>query len=251
MAARRDVRLPQKEVTLAQFLTVAVTGLDEIRDMPGSWTEAEYHALLDALEVTGTSELSGADLEEMLLMALQDLGPEPAADAVLAAKLGDSVTPGARGNIVQDFVDDQRPWEEAADISLHARLFAAGALLQKAFPKNFARPDALRLALRLTAHRPAATELLARPPEAAFVARLLADGMGESSVLERLFDDSLESDRFSEAGSIVWRADFSDPDPGPPPSATLAVYSSALWLKPMEEVEAFESDAHNDGAPAD
>lgn len=230
---------------MAPFLNVAVTGLEVVRDLPESWADADYRSLLDALEVTGTEELSGNDLLEMLLMALQDLGPEDGADAVLAAKLGATVSPGARRNLVQDYLDDQRPWEEAADIALHARIFAAAVLVQKAFPKSFARPDMMRLTLRLTAESPKAAEMLSRPPEAAFVARLLADGMGETSTLERLFDDRLESGSFPDAAAIVWRAEYGDPDPGPPPAATLTVYSSALWLRPMEDIDGFDSDAHN------
>ena len=230
---------------MAKFLTVTVTGLETVRDMPDSWSEAEYHALLDALEVDGTADLSGSDLEEMLLMALQDLD---AADAVLAVKIGDALTRGARRNIVQDFMDEQRAWEEAADIALHARIFEAAVLLQKALPKRFARPDILRLTMRLTAHNPRAEALLQKDPLPAFGARILADGMGEDSTLERLFDDSLESSSFPDAAGIVWHAGFSEYDAGPPAAATLTVYSSALWLRPMEEVETFESDAHNDGA---
>ncbi len=237
-----------KERALAKFLTVTVTGLEKVRDMPETWSEAEYHTLLDALEVDGTTDLGGSDLEEMLLMALQDLDPEDAADAVLAVKIGDALTRGARQNIVQDFLDEQRPWEEAADISLHARIFEAAVLLQKALPKRFARPDIMRLTMRLTAENPRADALLQQTPLPAFVARILADGMGEDSTLERLFDDSLESSSFPDAAGIIWRAGFSDHDAGPPAAATLTVYSSALWLGSMEDVGTFESNAHNDGA---
>lgn len=215
--------------------------------MPETWSEAEYHALLDALEIDDTADLAGADLEDMALMALQDLDPEDAADAILAVKLGDRITRGARRNIVQDFVDEQRPWEEAADISLHAPIFAAAVLLQKAWPKRFSRPDILRLTLHLTAQGARAAEMLHATPQPAFVARILADGMSENSTLERLFDDGIESSSFPDAASIIWRAELSDGDSGPPESATLTVYSSTLWLKAMEEVETFESDAHNDG----
>jgi hypothetical protein len=191
--------------------------------------------------------MTGSDLEEMLLMALQDLDPEDAADAILACKLGDSLSRGARQNIVQDFIDEQRPWEEAADISLHARIFAAAVLLQKALPTRFSRPDMMRLSLRLTAHSHRAEELLRAVPSPAFVTRILADGMDESSTLERLFDDNIESDSFAAAADIIWRAEYTEPDDGPPMAVTLVVYSSALWLKAMEEIDTFETDTHNDG----
>jgi hypothetical protein len=75
---------------------VDVIALNVVRDMPGTWTEADYLALLEALEVTGIDGLSEADLRDMALMALQDLDPEEAADAVLALKLKDAVSRGAR-----------------------------------------------------------------------------------------------------------------------------------------------------------
>jgi hypothetical protein len=224
---------------------VDVIALNVVRDMPGTWTEADYLALLEALEVTGIDGLSEADLRDMALMALQDLDPEEAADAVLALKLKDAVSRGARQNILQDLVDDQRPWEEAADISLHSRIFAAAVLIQAAYPARFPRPDMLRLTLRMTAKTPHAADAFEAPPAPAFVARVLSDGMSETSVLERLFEDRIESNSFADAAGIIWQAEFSDIATDPP-AATLTVYSATLWLKAMEEVESFPSDAHPD-----
>ncbi len=224
---------------------VEVMGLTVVRDMPGSWVASDYLALLDALEVTGVDGLSETDLRDMALMALQDLDPEAAADAVLGLKLKDSISRCARGNIVQDLIDDQRPWEEAADISLHSRIFAAAVLLQAAFPTRFSRPDMMRLALRLTAKAPHASDVFEAAPAPSFVARLLADGMPETSVLERLFEDRIESNSFADAGGIVWQAGFSD-IADDPPAATLTVYSATLWLKAMEDAERFSSDARAD-----
>lgn len=231
---------------MAKRFDISVTGLDKVFDMPGTWTDRDYHQLAGRLEVEDIDEISGADLLEMVLMALQDLEPREAADAVLAYKLQTSAKPGVRQNIVQDLIEGQRPWEEAADIKLHAPIFAAAVLLQKAFPKHFQRPDILRLTLLMNGLTPEANSILSTPPEAAFVSRVLADAMDDNSILERLFDEQLASNSFPAAESIIWKADFSEQSPGERSSAVLTVYSSEHWLGAMKEISDFQSNAYND-----
>ena len=43
--------------------------------MPGTWTDEDYQALAAQLEIEDIEEISGSDLLEMVLMALQDLEP--------------------------------------------------------------------------------------------------------------------------------------------------------------------------------
>lgn len=231
---------------MAMLFDISVTGLEKVSDMPGTWTDKDLHELLKQLEVDDVEEIFGSDLREIVLMALQDLEPKEAADAVLACKLQASAKPGTRQNIVQDLLEDQRPWEEAADITLHARIFASAVLLQQAFPKIFSRPDILHLTLQVKGLAPEAGGLLCNPPEAAFVTRLLADGMDENSILERLFDEQLASHSFPEADSIIWQADFNELSLDGDSSALLSVYSSAHWLSAMEQVSEFKSNAYND-----
>lgn len=233
---------------MAKRFDISVTGLDKVFEMPGIWTDKDYRQLASQLEVEDIDDISGADLLEMLLMALQDLEPREAADAVLAYKLQSSVKPGARQNIVQDLVEGQRPWEESADIKLHAPVFAAAVLLQKAFPKRFSKPDILRLTLLMNGLTPEASSILSTQPEAAFVTRVLADAMDDNSILERLFDEQLASSSFPAAESIIWKADFSEQSRGERSSAVLTVYSSKHWLGAMEEVSDFQSNAYNDAA---
>ncbi len=224
---------------------VSVLGLKKIHDMPNTWAEEDYRALLTRLEVDDIDEIESGDLLEFVLMALQDLDPEEAGDQVLAYKLGSDVSAGSRQNIVQDLLEGQRPWEELSDIRLHARVFAASLLLYQAMPRLFPKPDMLQLMLQLKARNAEAKALLARPPEAAFVARVLADGMDEKSILERLFDEQLAARSFPEANGIIWLAEFGEPhDDGP--SVTLTVYSSHHWLHDLENVDEFESGAYND-----
>jgi len=228
---------------------VSVVSVQEIHDMPGTWSDDDYHQLLIQLEVDGIDDVYGSDLLDMTVMALQDLEADAAADAVLAYKLGGSISAGARGNIVEDLLDDQRPWEEVSDIKLHAPIFAAAVLLQKAFPASYARPDMMRVILQVNAAIPEAAALLSKQPEAAFVARMLADAMSENSILERLFDEQLLAHSFPEADGIIWRAEFDDQSLAENPSVRLTVYSSGHWLDAMASISDFQSNAYNDTDP--
>jgi len=224
---------------------VSVLALKKIFDMPGSWSEAEHRALLNQLEIDDVDEIENKDLLDFVIMALQDLEPEEAGDQVLACKLAGRVTAGSRQNIVQDLLEGQRPWEELSDIGLHARVFAAARLLYQAIPSLFPKPDMMQLTLRLQARNDEAKKILAEAPEAAFVTRVLADGMDEHSILERLFDEQLAARSFDEAEGIIWLAEFSEHSDGGA-SAVLTVYSSQHWLHDLEEIEEFESSAYND-----
>lgn len=236
---------------IKHLFDVFVSSVKEIHDMPGSWCDDDYCKLLMQLEMEDVGDISSNDLLDMTLMALQDLEPEGAADAILAYKLGDNISAGTRQNIVLDFLDDQRPWEEAADIRLHGRIFAAAVLLQKAFPAHFSRPDMMRVILNVRATGNDASKLLVNPPKAAFVARMLADALSENCILERLFDEQLLSHNFPEAEGIIWHAEFSEQLPGESSSAELTVYSSEHWLKAMESISNFQSNAYNDASPVE
>ncbi len=230
---------------MKQFLVTPVE-LSKIYDMPNSWSDTEYRSLLQLLEVEDIDDLSASDLYDILLMALQDMEIVAAIDLVLAHKLQGSITSGSRRNIIEDFLEGQRPWEQASDISLHSRIFTAAVLLNKVFPSSFSRPDMMKLTLQLKALRPEAEKLLHTPPEAAFVTRVLADGMDEHSILERLFDEQLAAHVFPEAEGIIWLAQFNDSPESNGDTVLLTVYSSKHWLEDMESVSEFESSAYND-----
>ena len=232
-------------------ILVKVIGLKKAYDLPNSWCDDDYRVLLQRLEIEDIDKLSSADLIDILLRALQDLGPEQAADAVLALKLGERITAGSRRNVVDDLLEGQRSWEEFADIRLHAPIFTAAVLLYRAFPAAFPRPDLMQLILRLQPRTPEAKEIFESPPEAAFVTRLLADAMDEHSILERLFDEQLRASAFPEAEGIVWLAHYDDEAETGDDSVQLTVYSSEHWLEDMESVDEFESAAYNDREPED
>ena len=229
-----------------RLFKVFVVGVWEIHDMPGTWFDDDYRKLLAQREVEDVDDISGADLLDITLKALHDMELDDAADTVLAYKLPQGITAGSRHNIVQDLLDDQRPWEEAADIRLHARVFAAAVLLHKAFPASFSEPDMMQVTLEVTALSPEATEAFSRPPQAAFVARMLADAMDSHSILERLFDEQLASHSFPEAEDIIWLARFGESVTVDGATVELNLYSSIHWLSAMKTISGFESSAYDD-----
>jgi len=228
-----------------KLFDVSVKGLKKIHDLPDSWSETDYRDLLRDLEIDGVDDLGGSDLYDVLLMALQDHGAEQAGERVLACQLQQRVSRGVRENIVQDLLEGQRAWEENSNIYLHADIFAASVLLYGAFPADYPKPDMMRLDLHLWAAGSAGKSLLTEPPEPAFVARMLADGMSEKSILERLFGKQLAGRSFPEAEAIIWRAEFSEHS-ADGIEAILTVYSSRHWLQAMAEVDDFPSSACGD-----
>ena len=230
---------------------VSVTTVKDIYDMPGTWSDDDYRQILTALEVDGVEEISASDLPDMTIMALQDMEVEDAADVVLAHKLLKRISAGSRRNIIEDLLDGQRSWEEVADIKLHALLFAASVLLHKAFPKHFMRPDMMQVVFEVCAATPEAAALLLKNPQAAFVARMLADALSENCILERLFDEQLLGNSFPEAEGIIWHAEFIDHSITAQTSASLVIYSSDQWLKDIEPGSKFQSNAYNDSDHGD
>ncbi len=225
---------------------VIVKELKKVNDMPGTWEEKDYHNLLSLSEVDGLEGVAGEELLEMTLMALQDMEPEEAADIVLAYKLGNAVSAGVRQNIVQDLLENDSPWEECADISLHKNLFATSVLLHKAFPAQFSKPVIMRLSLGIKTQQLQMYNMFLTEPEPAFVVRILADGMDENCILERLFEEQLLSHHFPEAKNIIWSAEYIDLEKSEFITVGLVIYSSVSWLKYMEDVEDFHSTAYSD-----
>lgn len=231
---------------MTRLFRVKVEQLRKIHQLPDSWCEREYQDLLAQMEVDDVADLAEPDLLDVLIMALQDIGAEEAADLVLAQKLRNDVTRGSRENIIQDLLEGQRVWEEAADIFLHSRIFSACELLNRVFPRAFNRPDIMQLTLRIQATKAEAKRTLQSEPEAAFVTRLLADAMDEHSILERLFSKQLAGNSFPEAEGIVWKARYEKSDSVNQEEVLLSVFSSRHWLQAMEDIDQFESSAYID-----
>ncbi len=223
----------------------------EVHELPGSWPPERLREILRRVEFD--DPVADADVLEMVQMALQDLQPRPAAELVLEVVFGDRMSSGVRQNLVDDLEDD-RPWEQFARVDKQAGIFEAMVLLQKAFPRRYGIPDAVRVHLHLQATDAATGAWLRAGPPAALLVRLLAGGMPQDAMLNRLYAEELKSEHFPDATHILWRISAVDGS-GPEEAATHTcdVYSSWQWLAPLEHVSAWEAAGHPDGdsVPAD
>lgn len=215
-----------------ESFTVRIDEWREIHALPGSWDIDQLRTLLQEAEFD--DQVDDGDVEEMALMALQDLGVREASDLVLRQVFGGRMSAGVRQNLVSELEED-RPWEQFADVATQADIFRAVTLLQKAFPNAFGTPDAVRLRVTVRASDAETSGWLSEGPEAGLIARLLAGGMSEGAVLRRLYEDELAGKRFDVAQHILWRVALLEPASAAlPVSAPIEVISSHQWLDPLE-----------------
>jgi len=218
---------------------------NEVHRLPDSWPLERLREVLEKTEFD--DDVDDADVLDMAVLALQDLDVQDAGELVLNVVFGNRMSPGVRQNLVDDLEDD-RPWEQFAGVSLQAGIFEAMVLLQQVFPNRYGIPDAVHLKLSVQALDKAATEIFAREPGSpALVLRLLAAGMPDSAVLNRLYSSELASDEFADADAVLWKLE-SSPQSSDTSVVDVDVYSSWQWLGPLEDVTTWEGTGWPDGA---
>lgn len=222
---------------------VAVLHVDPRASLPVTWSMAERRALLGMLL---DDEVPDDELDGMLELALSDGDDEEVIDAVLAVAFEDSVSEGARSDVVRDLIEGVRIWEHHPDLRHHRRLYEATSLLHGARPGVVMRPDLLRVQLGAVALDQGAEAMLVGDMSVQAVARLLGRGVPDG-ILYRLFDDAVDGDRFEDAPHVIWDVVLSEREPtGPAPSIMLTVTGSRHWLAALERVDGFRASTWND-----
>ena len=194
------------------------------------------------MEFGDTSKMEAGEMIEMTLLALQDLEPAEAAKIVLSQHLGQKLNVGQIQNAASE-MQDEKLWEEYANMALHEGMFNVGSVLYKALPRLFPEPDAVKVTLEVTADNQAAKELLTEEVREPFLVRLLADGMDKDSALHRVFEDQLNGHSFPEADNIVWIWAVTAKDEQ---TISIEVTSSGYWLDPLRNTQSYTSSAHGD-----
>jgi hypothetical protein len=212
----------------------------QIHELPDGWSPNRMLSLLASLDVDGVSE---GDAPEMTLLALQDLDWDEAAERVLEAVFGETMRPGIRRNLAHDLTEE-RPWEDFANISQQVGIFNAVVLLQQAFPHEFDKPDAVSVTVRVDTESERGRVWLDAPnPDPALLLRILAAGMDDHAVLNRLFEDALAGPAFAEAGAIVWHLSRCA---GAAPEREFVLVSSHQWFDPLRKLESWTATAWAD-----
>jgi hypothetical protein len=155
---------------------------------------------------------------------------------------------GVRQNLIEDLRDD-RPWEDFAELRHQPGIFRAITLLQKAFPKDYGKPDIGRIELEITPQDATGLRWLSGEIDPALLLRLLAGGMEDRAILRRLFGEALAGDHFPEAEAILWRVEAAS-DPGASP-IRLILHSSLQWFAPLEDADAWTAKGWKDAPPSE
>lgn len=204
--------------------TFTVTILDrvEVHKLKDSWLLPDLQKLAAIIDLEEVDTYSPTELYDYLLMALQDLGHQKAGEAVLEAIFGDDMRPGQRQNLVDD-LKDKEPWQDFSDVAQQPGIFNAVVIMYDAFTNLYPNPDAIHMKLQTSRQKSATTGALSD----ADLVRLLAAGMAENDILNRLYEDELKAGDFSLARNILWDREDDNTDSS---AATIEVVSSRHWL---------------------
>ena len=220
---------------------VDISNFTTIKELPNAWSNEDYVKLLEVMEFPDASEIAASELKEMCLMAITDNEPNEAAKIVLDYLFEDRLNEGQKDNISHEMIDE-KIWEEYADLSMHEEFFNAGQLLHQAYNGKFPLPDAVKFQMTVTGKNTHELTVLEGENEAPIL-RLLASGMPENTLINRLFSDQLEGESFLEAENIIWQIKKIKEENA---SVTYEVISSAYWFHDLKFVNSFEAATHKD-----
>lgn len=220
---------------------VEISSFTSIKEIPGSWKNSDYKALLEKMDYANPDEISDAELKEMCFMSITDYEPAEAAKLVLEYLIEDELTDGQIENLSHQMLTEKL-WEENPKLDLHTRFFKATQLLFDAYNGKFPRTEAVQFQVKLTAENPESLSIFEENPEAPIV-RILAQGMSDHNLVNRLFGDQLEGTNFEEAKNIIWELKTVDKKPN---EITFDIVSSAYWLDDIKYADNYEATSHPD-----
>ncbi|WP_254411258.1 hypothetical protein [Dyadobacter diqingensis] len=220
---------------------VEVLSFATIQELPGSWTNEDYKALLIKMDYENPDEIAQAELKEMCLMSITDFEPAEAAKLVLEYLDQDLLTDGQIENLSHQMLTEKL-WEENPKLDLHISFFKATQLLYEAYRGKFPRAEAVQFQLKITTQNPDNLSIFDQNPQAPIL-RILAQGMSDRSLVNRLFEDQLQEASFPEAENIIWKLDVLEKDAN---AMVVDIVSSAYWLDDIKYANNYEATSHAD-----
>ena len=229
--------------------TVERLSFATLTELPHSWQAADYRALLTQLNFDNPNALPEAELKEMCQMALTDLDPREAAVAVLTYLFPEELTAGQVENLAHQMLTECL-WEENPDLPLHRGFYQATQLLHEAFNGTFPSVKTVEFQVKCTAESAADLAVFGldageRATAAAPLLRLLAVGLPDNTLLNRLYSDHLADHKFAEAASILWELRAVEKTAE---SITFDVVSSAYWLEDFKYADTYTAPTHADAS---
>ncbi|WP_432411721.1 hypothetical protein [Rasiella sp. SM2506] len=216
--------------------TVEILDFDTIDILPNAWNDQNYIDLLNALDFGDISALKPSELKEMTMMALADNELNEAAKVLLDYIFEERLNEGQKDNLTYE-MQDEKMWEEYAEISMHEEFFNIGQLLYQSYNGKFPHPDAAQFQLKISAKKKTDLEIFNTETETNLM-RLMTQGMPPNTLINRLYKEELQGEDFEEAENIIWQLKEVATEEN---SITFDVISSMYWFHDLKFVEGFEA----------
>ncbi|MDB5234377.1 MAG: hypothetical protein JWR44_1370 [Hymenobacter sp.] len=221
--------------------TVERLSFATLTELPNSWKNQDYLELLKRMNYDNPEGISAGELKEMCLMSFTDLEPREAAEIVLGYLFPEQLTAGQIENLSHQMLTEKL-WEENPEMPLHRGFYQGTQLLHEAYNGTFPATKAVEFKVKCTAATPEDLAVFGDEPAAPLL-RLLAQGMPDNALMNRLFSSQLAGPEFVEAKSILWQLTPSDKTAN---SLVFDVVGSANWLEDFKYADVYEASTHAD-----
>lgn len=196
--------------------TIKLKKVRTIEKLEAYWTKEDYINLLELFEFSDASSVAEEELFDMLSMAISDYEPDEAAEIVLSYKLNGLLSEGQIKNLSHEMLEDKVA-EEYPNIALHYPLFNINQLLYEAYNGKF--PKTLASIIDLELSFGGKVEITKE-----IVLRCVSDLLSDKSLLKRLFNEQLDSEKeLNDADGIIWELE-------PKGDNIYQIISSDYWL---------------------
>jgi len=232
--------------TPAPKFTVERLTFATLTELPNTWQNQDYKALLEKMNYDNPDGINPAELKEMCLMSFTDLEPREAAEIVLGYLYPEELNAGQIENLSHQMLTEKL-WEENPELSLHKGFYQATQLLHDAYNGTFPATKAVEFQVKCTAENSEDLAVFEQEPAAPLL-RLLAPGLSDKALINRLFSSQLEGDKFEEAKSMLWQLSTTEKTAT---SITFDVVSSAYWLEDFKYADTYEASTHADAVVAE
>ncbi|GAA4112278.1 hypothetical protein GCM10022393_10600 [Aquimarina addita] len=223
--------------------TVELLKFKTIEVLPNAWDSNKYKDLLIAMDYDEVSDISNEELEDMCLMALSDLDPEEAAAIVLTYVFNDRLTIGQIENLAHE-MQDEKMWEEYADVTMHEDFFNAHQLLYNAYNGKFPHPEALQFSVKTSTTDRDNFSIFKNNTEASLI-RILTKGMPDNTLIKRLYSNQLKGGEFKEAKDILWQVAKETQKN----TLVFEIITSTYWFRDFKHVSNFDVELIVDMIP--
>lgn len=224
---------------------VEVLSFLKISEIENAWTADDYKALLSMMDMQ-EDELDGmseSELKDMCLMSLNDFEHHESAKFLLTHIFKGEITEGKIDQLSHQMIENKL-WEEHAEPAYHLSLFNAYGLLREAYNGIFKEPTGVKFTVKITAKKNDSFDIFHSSLHAVLV-RLLANGLDEVAILNRLFEEQIKGESFPNAENILWiLKELSVTEE----ERQYEITSSDLWFGELEERLTFDAKAHADVA---